>query len=95
MPPPLLPVALLHPLAIVPPPSLAVEPPPVVDRATGLPLILCPEGKDMRLRALMNSRRNLGRRFFKCPRNHEYVSDPLKFISFIAILFNGCELSTD
>ncbi|KAG2642783.1 hypothetical protein PVAP13_2KG215691, partial [Panicum virgatum] len=47
--------------------------PPVVDRATGLPLILCPEAKDMRLRALMNSHRNLGRRFFKCPRNHEYT----------------------
>jgi hypothetical protein len=72
-------LVLFHdlPLAVALPPLLAVEPPHAVDHVTDLPLIVCLVCKDLRVDALttMNSLRNCSRCFFKCPRNHQYVSD--------------------
>ncbi|CAL4963333.1 unnamed protein product [Urochloa decumbens] len=66
------------PLALAPPTQpLAVTPAPVFeedlvfDDETGLPLIVCPFCKDVRLIAdtTRYSTKNLGKRYFKCPRS--------------------------
>ncbi|CAN6278677.1 unnamed protein product [Urochloa humidicola] len=66
------------PLAVGPPTQpLAIAPAPVfdgdlmVDDDTGLPLIVCPFCKDVTVIAdtTRYSIRNLGRRYFKCPRS--------------------------
>lgn len=60
------------PLAVVaaapPPTDVDVQAP--LDELTGLPLITCPTCKDVRLFAATTtkSQRNVGKRFFKCPR---------------------------
>ncbi|CAN6339307.1 unnamed protein product [Urochloa humidicola] len=47
---------------------------PAVDQVTGLPLIQCPECKDVSLIALtVKHTKNRGKRFFKCPRNKRWV----------------------
>ncbi|RLM61400.1 hypothetical protein C2845_PM14G07350 [Panicum miliaceum] len=54
------------------PPPLEFVPPPVMDDVTGLPLILCPSCKDLRLVAFICKwTENCGKRFFKCPRYDE------------------------
>jgi hypothetical protein len=44
---------------------------------TGLPLIICPFCKDVRVEAatMVYSSLNIGRHYFKCPRNFINVSD--------------------
>ncbi|RCV23520.1 hypothetical protein SETIT_5G012700v2 [Setaria italica] len=62
------------PLAIVAtaPPPTVVEPPAPIDDVIGLPLIMCPDCKDVRVFAAttMQSNDNTGRRFFKCSRKN-------------------------
>jgi len=63
-------------VAAVPPPT-AVELQAPIDDVTGLPLIMCPDCKDVRVFAATTtqSEYNIGRRFFKCPRkNYRNVS---------------------
>ena len=54
-------------VAVVPPPT-AVELQAPIDDVTGLPLIMCPDCKDVRVFAATTtqSEYNVGRRFFKC-----------------------------
>ncbi|RCV44137.1 hypothetical protein SETIT_9G350000v2 [Setaria italica] len=49
---------------------LTIVPAPLVNEVTGLPLIICPYCKDVRLVVLttMNSRKNLGKCFFQMPK---------------------------
>jgi hypothetical protein len=49
----------------------------VVDEVTGLPLIVFPFCKDVRVEAATTvySSSNISRRYFKCPRNFINVSD--------------------
>ncbi|CAO2147449.1 unnamed protein product [Urochloa humidicola] len=57
------------PLALAPPPRLVGD--LAFDNVTGLPLIVCPFCKDVSLIADITgfSTKNLGRRYFKCPRS--------------------------
>ena len=60
---------------------LEVVPPPMVDDVIGVPLIVCPKCKDLRLvAATCKWTANRGRRFFKCPRNNDWVSGSVNFI---------------
>ncbi|CAL5016902.1 unnamed protein product [Urochloa decumbens] len=69
------------PLEVVPAPRatpLEVVPGPAVDEVTGLPLVLCPKckilGQYSRLVAFTcRWTRNRGKRYFKCPRNEDWV----------------------
>lgn len=55
-------------------PVLTSTDPDPVDPQTGLPLIICPKCKDIRLIACTCVwTKNAGKRFFKCPRNKEKV----------------------
>ena len=63
-------------VAAVPPPTV-VELQASIDDVIGLPLIMCPNCKDVREFAATTtqSEYNIGRRFFKCPRkNYRNVS---------------------
>lgn len=55
--------------------ELSLDGPDPIDLLSGLPLIICPRCKDIRLIALTCVRptQNVGKRFFKCPRNKEKV----------------------
>nr|TKW37004.1 hypothetical protein SEVIR_1G019100v2 [Setaria viridis] len=69
-----------------------VVPPPMVDEVTGLPLIMCSNCKHLRLTAFTCKwTKNRGKRFFKCPKNDDWVSGSFKFV-FISLDFAQCEL---
>ena len=60
-----------------------------LDDVIGLPLIMCPDCKDVRLFAAttMKSQYNVGRRFFKCPqKNYSNVSAVVLFLKFQSCL---------
>ncbi|CAN6307808.1 unnamed protein product [Urochloa humidicola] len=53
---------------------LEVVPPSEIDDVTGLPLVVCPRCKDLRLIAFTCKwTKNRGKRFFKCPRNNDWA----------------------
>ncbi|CAL5043688.1 unnamed protein product [Urochloa decumbens] len=55
---------------------LEVVPPPEIDDVTGLPLVVCPHCRDLKLTAFTcRWTRNRGNRFFKCPRNEDWVAN--------------------
>ncbi|CAO2141992.1 unnamed protein product [Urochloa humidicola] len=55
---------------------LEVVPPPEIDDVTGLPLVLCPSCKDLKLTAFTCKWTvNRGKRFFKCPRNNYWEAN--------------------
>ncbi|CAN6163376.1 unnamed protein product [Urochloa humidicola] len=55
---------------------LEVVPPPEIDDVTGLPLVLCPSCKDLKLTAFTCKWTiNRGKRFFKCPRNNDWEAN--------------------
>jgi hypothetical protein len=55
--------------------AAAVDLDPVIDEVSKLPLIMCPECRDVRVfgATTTQSQYNNGKRFFKCPRKN-YVS---------------------
>jgi hypothetical protein len=83
-----------RPLAVV---AASTEPTGVdleapVDYDTGLPLIICPDCKDVRVFAAnTKSGSNIGKRYFKCPRkNYSNVSEVVEFslLNFILVCPN-------
>ena len=53
----------------------------MIDDVIGLPLIVCPKCKDLRLvAATCKWTKNRGPRFFKCARNNDWVSGSVNFI---------------
>ncbi|CAD6241867.1 unnamed protein product [Miscanthus lutarioriparius] len=68
-------LARVAPLAVVratAPLPTAVDVEPMEDDVTGLPLIMCPDCRDVRVFAAttMQSKCNNGKRYFKCPRKN-------------------------
>jgi hypothetical protein len=56
-----------------------------IDDVTGLPLIMCPDCKDVRVFAANTTySNNVGKRFFKCPRkNRRNVSEVVEYLVFL------------
>lgn len=73
-----------RPLAVVAAGTLptGVDLEALIDDVTGLPLIMCPDCRDVRVFAATTtcSEYNIGRRYFKCPRkNYRNVSEVVEF----------------